>query len=591
MALEHLKPNEALMADLMEIRELSLTLEGALKLSQSKLPNEFPKGPVEDMLESLKALPDGTAAECRPILHAAEKRLAKLRHKYFRHKPPEHNDDDRHVPATERGQSLDAHTAPLRQAIGTALEECRQQEVGELSDEDFDPWGYDQYDNEADAPVLNQGDRLDIHSQSKSLENDLKSGREEVENLLKPESETGDTLKRVLTDAENLNRMGRAELEFANGSTSIRKDLNTRLKNLIPVTRKVIGRVKKGLDYAEPVHAEWKRFKKDKSGYVLNKVKNLVENIDEKLVQLEDKNNANQLSLPPIPEVDQAEQIKSEEIAEALLRENKAVPDEFAKNVRHLRLLSSKFTDLNLLSNMTWLQTLDAENCSIWDVTPLKDLKYLNHLDVMRTQVTDITPLTMLTALDSLYLDNTPVADITTFTKLTALKDISLSGTAVVDFTTLAKLTGLHTVYLDNTKIIDITPLAKLTALEYVELRSTQVTDITPLAKLTALQRLDLSGTQVADITPLVKLTALERLDLVGTKVTDISPLAKLTALNSIDLSGLKIEDITPLAKLTELEYVFLSRTQVSDWSPLDHIDDVGGRPEDWVRKPSAKQS
>jgi len=42
------------------------------------------------------------------------------------------------------------------------------------------------------------------------------------------------------------------------------------------------------------------------------------------------------------------------------------------------------------------------------------------------------------------------------------------------------------------------------------------------------------------------------------------------------------------LTELKNLRTVWLTNTNVTDWSPLDHVNDVRGRPDGWVRKGQA---
>ena len=258
MALKHEKPNQALMAELSDVRGAAEALESLLAEARN-MPNDFPRSPMQDMMQSLKSLPDGTAIESRPILHAADRRLSRLRRQYFRHQPTDaENTADRHISGVERGQPLDEAASRLKATIGSALDECRSQEVGERGPDDYDPWGYDVYDNEPDAADLPADQQLDIELESRDLETDLQSGREDLARILNPESENSDRLIRVLKDTENLNRMNRAELQFPGGSKTIRQELNNRLRGTIPVMRKTIKRVQKGLDFAQSASDEWK---------------------------------------------------------------------------------------------------------------------------------------------------------------------------------------------------------------------------------------------------------------------------------------------------------------------------------------------
>ncbi len=388
------------MAELIDVRSAAEVLEDLLAEARN-IPNDFPRSPMQDMMQSLKSLPEGTAIESRLIMHAADRRLSRLRRQYFRHQPKDgKNMGDRHISGVERGQALDKAAGQLKSTIGSALDECRFQEVGENSPDDYDPWGYDAYDNEPDAADLPSDKQMGIDLESRALETELQSEQGELARILKPESKNSDRLKRALKDTENLNRMSRAELQFPGGSQSIRQELNTRLRGTIPVMRKAIKGVKKGLDFAQSASDEWETFKANKSGYIISKITNIANNIDDTLRKLEHA-----------PPVDPKIQKTAETKATALLKRNKAVPDNIAVNVRALNLMLSKFSKPNLLANIPWLQNLDLRGTKITDIGVLKGMNTLQNLYLSGTKITDIGVLKELKQLRNVWLDDTPVKD------------------------------------------------------------------------------------------------------------------------------------------------------------------------------------
>jgi len=140
----------------------------------------------------------------------------------------------------------------------------------------------------------------------------------------------------------------------------------------------------------------------------------------------------------------------------------------------------------------------------------------------------------------------------------------------------------------------DIVSLRYLTNLTVLSLWQSEISDLTPFAELTNLTSLSLLGSQITDLTPLAGLTNLTTLGLGGdgiggNQISDLTPLAGLTNLTELRLDMNQISDLTPLAGLTNhftgWTGLNLVGNPITDWSPVDHIDDVRGRPVDWVRQ------
>ncbi|MCL2015071.1 MAG: CAP domain-containing protein [Defluviitaleaceae bacterium] len=128
-------------------------------------------------------------------------------------------------------------------------------------------------------------------------------------------------------------------------------------------------------------------------------------------------------------------------------------------------------------------------------------------------------------------------------------------------------------------------PVARAGALEFAFTLRDNITHLAPLANLTALEELHIEGTFLEDISALAGLPNLRFLTLVISEVTDLTPIAGLTNLTILNLAHNQISDISLLAGLANLESVNLSGNQITDWSPVDHVDNVIGRPADWVRQ------
>lgn len=106
-----------------------------------------------------------------------------------------------------------------------------------------------------------------------------------------------------------------------------------------------------------------------------------------------------------------------------------------------------------------------------------------------------------------------------------------------------------------------------------------------PLKNLSNLRELHLEHFNANDISSLEKLKKITRLFLSYTDVRDLSPISKYYDLVVLVINDTMITNLEPLRNLHNLAYVEASELSVLDWSPLDHVDDVRGRPENWVRE------
>ncbi len=453
MPLKHEKPNPALIRELIEVRDAARDLNNLVKAA-SGLPNDFPLGPFENMLLSLMGLPDGTAADARPILHAADKRGVKLRHEYSkRPRAKEPQNAREFVPPFERGQKLDKSLSELRTALGTALEECRIQEIGDHPDEDFDPWGYDAVDNDPDVEGLAGQERRDLERLSHELDTAITETSDSVRGILNTETDNSDRLLRSLADLRNLNLITQAEASFAKGKSRVRESLHRAIEMKPKILVGFADAIESGTDFAEPLYKDWKAFKKDKMGYVLGKARTFSGFL---------RQHADRLTPPPPvnPEVQKA----AEREAMLLLSKNRAVPDAVAMNVRELDIFNTgigrNFFDISLLSNFTWIQSLDLYGTSVNSIDGLDAFAFLEELDVGALSIQLTPQLLQLSKLKVLLVQNLDELDISNFGRLKNLENLYLTESNVTDLSGLKHLK--HLVYLDahGCDVTDWSPVA-----------------------------------------------------------------------------------------------------------------------------------
>ncbi|MEW6521681.1 MAG: leucine-rich repeat domain-containing protein [Thermodesulfobacteriota bacterium] len=228
-----------------------------------------------------------------------------------------------------------------------------------------------------------------------------------------------------------------------------------------------------------------------------------------------------------------------------------------------------RISDINILANLTCLQSINLSNNQLCDISILANLTGLQRLDLSNNQISDISILSNLTGLQRLYLSDNQIRNISILSNLTGLQILDLRSNQIRNISILSNLTGLLNLDLSDNQISDYSFLSNLTGLQILDLSGNQIRDYSFLSNLTGLQILDLSGNQISDISILSNLTGLQRLYLSNNQISDISILSNLTGLQILDLSGNQISDISILSNLTDLQILDLSGNQISDYSIL----------------------
>jgi len=248
---------------------------------------------------------------------------------------------------------------------------------------------------------------------------------------------------------------------------------------------------------------------------------------------------------------------------------------EYAKNLTGIYLYGNQIADIRPLSGLTKLSLLRLWNNRISDIRPLAGLTNLADLDVQGNQISDVSALAGLTEMTQLWLATNPIADIQPLAGMTKLSYLYMPATQVVDISPLAGLTHLASLSLSGNPIRDISALSGMIELSELRLEKTQVRDIMPLAGLTGLERLLLSENQLEDISALKGLTNLEELWLPINRIHDISPLAGMKRLTLLVMYTNQIADISALAGLTELTELELAGNQIGDIAPLSGLTNL----------------
>jgi len=169
-------------------------------------------------------------------------------------------------------------------------------------------------------------------------------------------------------------------------------------------------------------------------------------------------------------------------------------------------------TDLEPLTKLSHLTTLNLSNTLVSDLMPLRNLNALENLDISRTKVNTLDPLKYCNHIRELNLSNTAVTDISIITSYPMLEALDISSTGIADLKPLAELLNLRALRMDQTKVKDLAPLAGLKTLSTLDFSSTPVTSIDALKNLDALVSVTFNNTQVNSLEPLAALPSLRKI-------------------------------------------------------------------------------
>ncbi len=145
------------------------------------------------------------------------------------------------------------------------------------------------------------------------------------------------------------------------------------------------------------------------------------------------------------------------------------------------------------ISDLTWIESLTANNQSIRDLQPLSNKVYLKELNIQNTPVADLKPIEMDTALELLNIENTQVSDLSPLEKMININTINAAGTPVKVLKPLSGLVNMEKLFINNTDVKNLTPIENLTSLKQLKVYNTKVKSKT-IEKLQE-KRLDLNIT------------------------------------------------------------------------------------------------
>ena len=219
-----------------------------------------------------------------------------------------------------------------------------------------------------------------------------------------------------------------------------------------------------------------------------------------------------------------------------------------------------QFTEFAGLQEMTDTALRRASKWALYAFLS-NDLGSLESLDASDRGVEDLTGLEGATVLEGLFLDRNRITDISPLAGLGSLRVLTLAHNRVEDWSPLASMNSLVLLALDGNSLCELPQLPS--SLRRLYLSNNCLSDIGPLANLW-LWELDVSGNAITSLAPLADARYLEYLHVHDNRVADISSL-HLESLRELHMANNAVRDISPLLDGEELLMVDMRRNPLAD--------------------------
>ena len=266
---------------------------------------------------------------------------------------------------------------------------------------------------------------------------------------------------------------------------------------------------------------------------------------------------------------------------ESLNADNRNIHDltglQSATNLRRLELDFNQITDVSPLARLVNLGRLNLSANSVSDISPLRGLINLSNLKIYKNPVSDLSPIVGLINLYWLNITQCDVSDLSPVTGLIRLDGLEISSNNISDLSPIAGLINLRVLHFHHNDVTDIAPLAGLTNLTHIFTWGNPFSDLSPLTNLTQLEVLNFCGARLqgAALSPLSNLTNLKELYLFNNEVSDISPIAGLTGLTRLGLERNNISSVSALSGLSNLKWLHLRGNEITDISALSGLSNL----------------
>ena len=249
-----------------------------------------------------------------------------------------------------------------------------------------------------------------------------------------------------------------------------------------------------------------------------------------------------------------------------------------AEKVTMLKCDDPNITSLEGVQQLVNLKLLDMgeKGTKIDDLMPVRNLKNLQRLEIPNSQIKNIEYLTRLPMLNTLNLSGNQVTDLTYLPYMYPLYQLDLSYQGpdyIRDITPLRYMSNsMQTLSLQGNKISDISALANFRALKYLSIRDNRITSIAALDNMTILSGLDMTINLITDLSPLANNTMLNIIKADHNLITSLESLRYLPKLAQVSFKHNYITDISPVSEMSFMKSMAFDYNSITDVSALQDI-------------------
>ena len=249
-----------------------------------------------------------------------------------------------------------------------------------------------------------------------------------------------------------------------------------------------------------------------------------------------------------------------------------------AEKVTMLKCDDPNITSLEGIQQLVNLKLLDMgeKGTKIDDLMPVRNLKNLQRLEIPNSEITNIEYLTRLPMLNTLNLRGNHITDLTYLPYMYPLYQLDLSYQGpdyIRDITPLAYMSNsMQTLSLQGNKISDISALANFRALKYLSIRDNRITSIAPLADMSMLSGLDMTINLITDLSPLANNYMLNIITADHNLITSLEPLRNIPKLAQISFKHNYITDVSPVSEMPFMKSMAFDYNSITDVSSLKDI-------------------
>ncbi|CAH1201897.1 leucine-rich repeat domain-containing protein [Paenibacillus sp. JJ-223] len=158
--------------------------------------------------------------------------------------------------------------------------------------------------------------------------------------------------------------------------------------------------------------------------------------------------------------------------------------------LKHLKILSiqgsgmeneddtiPKRKNLELLSTMTQLESLNIGRTDLYDISFLSELTELKYLGIHANNIESLKKIKNLQKLEYLSVFQNNISNLSGLEELINLEILDIASNKIKDIRALSKLKKLNTLYLHNNEISDISPLFNLRNLKHLTISGNSVSE------------------------------------------------------------------------------------------------------------------